>query len=158
PFCEEGTLLSYVQKKGSSFKPEDLVELLQIFEDILVGLQAMHAKQLVHGDLKLENILLTRDKDGRLRARITDFGLTLDLKLRKSNPAQFEKDNFFVDAQYGTPGHTSYELDKLRAPIGKRKPLPDNFNYLATDMWSLGVMLKVALDGGKNPSWVPPLQ
>jgi eukaryotic-like serine/threonine-protein kinase len=39
------------------------------------GLTAMHACGLVHRDLKPSNVIVTRNADGRLAARILDFGI-----------------------------------------------------------------------------------
>jgi serine/threonine protein kinase len=49
-----------------------LVQKKQIAEDISKGLQYLHKKGLIHGDLRSANILLT----GERRAKIADFGLT----------------------------------------------------------------------------------
>lgn len=45
---------------------------LMLAKDMAVGLAYLHAKGIVHGDLKSMNVLL----DDRLRAKISDFGLS----------------------------------------------------------------------------------
>ncbi|GIL79863.1 hypothetical protein Vretifemale_9028 [Volvox reticuliferus] len=47
--------------------------------DVADAMTYLHSRQplLVHRDLKLENILLRKDADGRLRAKLSDFGLTV---------------------------------------------------------------------------------
>ncbi|WP_010584792.1 protein kinase domain-containing protein [Schlesneria paludicola] len=52
-------------------KPSPLVVRLRIAEGIAAGLVAAHAKQIVHGDLKPDNIHVGEDS----MARILDFGL-----------------------------------------------------------------------------------
>ncbi len=68
-----GDLFSFAEKH-----PEQLTAqtVLTITKDIAEALRETHAKHLIHRDIKLENILITRD----LRAKLTDFGAakTLD--------------------------------------------------------------------------------
>ncbi len=46
-----------------------------IARQISAGLAEAHGKQVIHGDLKSSNIILTTSADGAVRAVITDFGL-----------------------------------------------------------------------------------
>jgi eukaryotic-like serine/threonine-protein kinase len=50
-------------------------EAQQIARQLAAGLAEAHRKRVIHGDLKSNNIILTRDADGNTRAVITDFGL-----------------------------------------------------------------------------------
>lgn len=63
-----GDLLFHLQLEGCF--PEDRVQLITM--QIVLGLQHMHSKGVLHRDLKLENILVTND--GRIQ--IADFGLS----------------------------------------------------------------------------------
>jgi serine/threonine protein kinase len=56
-----------------------LDEALSIFKGILEGLAAIHSKQIVHGDIKPANILLT----GRLTPKMSDFGMASILSAKK---------------------------------------------------------------------------
>jgi serine/threonine protein kinase len=49
-------------------------EMLQITDDVLAALDALHAAGLVHRDIKPENVMLER-VDGALRARLGDMGI-----------------------------------------------------------------------------------
>jgi tetratricopeptide (TPR) repeat protein/TolB-like protein len=51
-----------------------------IARQICAGLAAAHRGQVVHGDLKSNNIILTTAPDGSMRAVITDFGLARGLQ------------------------------------------------------------------------------
>ncbi len=52
--------------------PEDAIEIAR---QLCAGLEAAHREQLLHRDLKPNNIMLARTSDGRPRAVIMDFGL-----------------------------------------------------------------------------------
>ncbi len=62
----EGDNLAGVLREG----PLAPARALKVLRDIAEGLAEIHAKGIVHRDLKLENVLLARD-----RARLLDFGI-----------------------------------------------------------------------------------
>ena len=49
--------------------------LLPLLRQVLDGLAYAHTRGAIHRDLKPDNILLTRELGGKLRAKIADFGL-----------------------------------------------------------------------------------
>jgi len=53
----------------------DLQLVSKIIRDIASGLRDMHKNNVVHNDLKPDNILLDREKNGLPLAIITDFGI-----------------------------------------------------------------------------------
>lgn len=57
-----------------SKNPPSLDTALDIAEQILDGLRDLHLAGYVHGDLKLENVLIFLDEKGRLVVKIADFG------------------------------------------------------------------------------------
>ncbi|XP_036445146.1 myosin light chain kinase, smooth muscle [Colossoma macropomum] len=89
---------------------------------ILQGIQYMHQQNIIHLDLKPENIVCV-DKTG-IQVKIIDFGLAA--KLDPSNP---------VKVMHGTPEFVAPEVINYE-PI-----------YLATDMWSIGVICYILLSG-----------
>ncbi len=53
------------------------VELaLTWMDQILDALEAVHAKELIHRDLKPANLMLSPGRDGHLRVKVLDFGIT----------------------------------------------------------------------------------
>lgn len=53
------------------FAPLAIPRVLQLIQQILAGLEAIHAEGIIHRDLKPENILLTSEGD----VKISDFGV-----------------------------------------------------------------------------------
>ncbi|KAK2624105.1 hypothetical protein QTJ16_006739 [Diplocarpon rosae] len=70
-FCEQGDLFSLVSQKYLS-RDDRLVDRLCLFKQLLQGLNYLHANGIAHRDVKLENLLLTRDS----KLKITDFGVS----------------------------------------------------------------------------------
>jgi serine/threonine protein kinase len=72
-YAEHGTLRNYLQKIPQSVSMETKLSLAF---DAAKGLRSLHAQHIAHGDLKLENALVTiAPKDPTLK--ITDFGLSV---------------------------------------------------------------------------------
>ncbi len=69
-YCEGGTLRDLIESEGQ-LSP---VQGLKLIADILLGLEYAHSRDIVHCDIKPENILLTLETTGWV-ARISDFGI-----------------------------------------------------------------------------------
>jgi serine/threonine-protein kinase len=69
-FLEGETLAARLARGRLSRK-----EALALARQICAGLAEAHRKGVVHGDVKSNNVILTKDVDGHERAVITDFGL-----------------------------------------------------------------------------------
>lgn len=94
--------------------------------DLAGQLAALHARGLVHRDLKTQNVMITDAG----RARLIDFGLTAR-EVRETDPAQQD------GAAVGTFAYMSPEQSGvLRRPVDAR-----------SDLYSLGVLLFECLTG-----------
>ncbi len=58
-------------------KEKSFGEIMMLIDRILEGLDEAHANNLIHRDLKPDNILVTEDSEGRLMPKLMDFGLAL---------------------------------------------------------------------------------
>ena len=68
----DGPSLRDALDRTGTLRPRFAVELC---EQILMGLGAVHEQGLIHRDLKPENVLIERSPDGEAMARIVDFGI-----------------------------------------------------------------------------------
>lgn len=100
-------------------------EARDIGRQICAGLAEAHRNRVVHGDLKSNNVILTEDADGGVRAVITDFGLAR----KPFGPATDTAGGMGSSAAGGTPDYMAPELWKGEKPS------------MASDVYALGVIL-----------------
>ncbi|XP_077720256.1 serine/threonine-protein kinase 17A isoform X2 [Canis aureus] len=109
-----------VADREEAFKEKDVQRLMR---QILEGVRFLHAHDVVHLDLKPQNILLTSESPlGDIK--IVDFGLSRIMKNSE------ELREIMGTPEYVAPEILSYD------PIS-----------MATDMWSIGVLTYVMLTG-----------
>ncbi|XDG07184.1 hypothetical protein ABKA04_006799 [Annulohypoxylon sp. FPYF3050] len=116
----EGELFNYIVMKQKLTEAETRKLFIQLFQ----GIKYLHDRNIVHRDVKPENILLT-DKD--LHVKLADFGL-----------AKIIGEESFTTTLCGTP---SYVAPEILAEVKHRKYTK------AVDIWSLGVVLYICLCG-----------
>ena len=109
-----------MDKMVNSGKPMDEIRVLEIGIDVAEGLNAAQEKQLIHGDIKPENILFNQ----KGLAKVVDFGLARFIN-RKAAPGEI----------WGTPYYI--------APEKARRQAEDH----RSDIYSLGATLYHALTG-----------
>lgn len=73
-YAEFGTLDTLQQDVDLSHEPE-LSRCLLL--DIALGIQALHRCNIIHGDVKSENVLICRHPQRKHIARLSDFGLSV---------------------------------------------------------------------------------
>jgi protein-serine/threonine kinase len=70
-FCDQGDLFSLVTLKYLG-KDDHLNDRLCLFKQLVQGLNYLHNNGIAHRDIKLENLLITKDS----KLKITDFGVS----------------------------------------------------------------------------------
>jgi len=89
--------------------------------NILEGLSEIHARNIIHGDIKLDNIVAQSEEDSEIPLlKICDFGLCLICD---------EDGRAFIQERMGTPCYIAPEVKK------------NSFVTPKIDMWSLGIVL-----------------
>ncbi|KAI2619675.1 kinase-like protein [Hypoxylon sp. NC1633] len=70
-YCSEGDLFTLVSKKYLKEEGRD-VDRLCLFKQLCQGINYLHSNGIAHRDIKLENLLITKDS----KLKITDFGVS----------------------------------------------------------------------------------
>jgi serine/threonine protein kinase len=68
-------LKKFWDEKYRNLKP-DLKTIKDVMYQLLIGMNYLHAKKVLHRDLKPQNILVSEHKDKKLDVKIADFGLS----------------------------------------------------------------------------------
>jgi hypothetical protein len=121
-------VMEYVEGEGldarlRSVGPLEVAQVAPLVSQIAAALDHLHARGIVHRDVKPANVLVTPDG----RVKITDFGVA-----RSDDPAETSEEDI-----YGTPQYMAPEQIQGR-PLDAR-----------TDVFALGVLLQEALTGQK---------
>ncbi|XP_053920166.1 interferon-induced, double-stranded RNA-activated protein kinase isoform X2 [Cuculus canorus] len=72
-FCEQGTLENWIEKKRQTRKYHEMAQ--NKFLQVLKGVEYIHSKDLIHRDLKPQNIFISHED----KIKIGDFGLVTSL-------------------------------------------------------------------------------
>uniref|UniRef100_A0A182RJU0 Serine/threonine-protein kinase PLK4 n=1 Tax=Anopheles funestus TaxID=62324 RepID=A0A182RJU0_ANOFN len=116
--AENGELQRYLRERNKPFSEH---EAALVFRSVVDGLLYLHALNILHRDISLSNLLITKD----MGIKIADFGLATELMQPD------EKHHTLC----GTPNYISPEV-ALRTSHG-----------LPADVWGLGCMLYTLLVG-----------
>jgi len=122
-YMPAGTLSDVFRERGKPTEPE----VKEVAQDILLGLQYLHKKGIVHRDLKLKNILC-KSKEPPLESKLADFGLSNFVAGRT-------RQSMALKSQVGSPHYVAPEVLE-EEPYGP-----------PVDLWSCGVILYILLSG-----------
>jgi serine/threonine protein kinase len=122
-FIDGPSLKEQIRRNGP-LTPRDSIDILH---QVASALSAAHRKQIVHRDLKSDNLMLTSE-DGRTVVKLVDFGIakTFDESTQQLTAAGY---------MLGTPNYMSPE-QAAGTPVDHR-----------ADLYSLGVILYEMLTG-----------
>lgn len=118
------SLYGYLQKYG--FPQEQAAKM--IIGNLLEAMAYLHAKGIMHRDLKLENIMVKKDATGQVIPVIVDFGL-----------AEYTSATKYLYTRCGTPGYVAPEVLKI-----KSADLNQTYSSVC-DVFSLGVIYHILL-------------
>ena len=113
------SLHSYIKTKSN--RKLDERDVKRFYKELVEGINYCHEKNIVHRDIKMENILIDDNKN----VKIIDFGFSII-----SEPDK--KLNIFC----GTP---SYMAPEIVSKI--------NYKGTPADIWALGILLFALLTG-----------
>ena len=123
PFCEFGSLLSWLEKNGQC---SGVKTLLHICMDVASGMNYLSSLKIVHRDLAARNVLVSSD----LTCKISDFGMSrFDRRLVEAS--DFDG---LVAIRWAAPEAVNYCRFTVKS-----------------DIWSFGVLMYEVFTFGKRP-------
>ena len=122
-YINGGNLFSFVKKRRKLSEKKAKF----LFKQIILGIQYIHSKNIIHRDIKLENILI----DLNNKIKICDFGIGIILE--DSHQKIYDK--------CGTPMYMAPEI-LLSSKKNKR-----GYEGPPVDIWSCGIALYIMLSG-----------
>lgn len=115
-YANNGDLLTYLN--NLDILDEDTIK--SFFKQICLGVKYLHDNNIIHGDIKLENILLFKKSlENEIAVKLADFGFSTEFSLTRKRIYT-----------YGSPIYTAPEII-----LGVEVFGPE------VDIWSLGVVL-----------------
>ncbi len=120
--CHHGELAKWIKSKGG---PVSEKESKKIMKHIVDAIYYLHKRDIVHRDLKLENILIKDINliNGECYIKITDFGLS---------------------SQRETVGTESMFDDYCGTPLYMAPEIIENHPYSQLcDVWALGIIMYI---------------
>lgn len=131
--CTSGSLAEFLQRQKDKRCSERTAA--KIIFDVAHAVQYMHQRNIVHRDLKLENILL--DEEGT--AKIADFGTSRRiLEARAFQCEDLDTEDVPIASRLTICG----TLDYLSPEMLQREP-----QTIAVDLWALGAITAELLTG-----------
>lgn len=125
-YADAGSVAELITQHPRGMPPQLVADLVA---QAASGLDALHARSVIHRDVKPANILLTAGSDGRLRAMAADLGVARALDQHSE-----------VTRQIGTPAYMAPEQFDESLPIDHR-----------ADVRSLGAVAW-AMFAGRSPA------
>lgn len=118
-YCQGGELFEYIVKKGTF--TEGMA--WKIIKQVLSAISYLHSHNIIHSDLKAENIMFVDEDSEDMHVKIIDFGMA----------TKFNPDEKLSRIQ-GTPYYIAPEV------------LKGEYDAKA-DVWSWGILLYIMLSG-----------
>lgn len=127
-----GTLRQYLT---NNLEPRCAEEKRKLCIEVAKGLSAVHSSGIIHGDMKMENVLMV-SSEGRAIAKLADFGSSII-----TSPNQ-KKSVYWGTTKYNAPEVRAFEDSQSGAAI-------ETSRLSACDVFSIGLLFfETLMDGG----------
>jgi TolB-like protein/tRNA A-37 threonylcarbamoyl transferase component Bud32 len=152
------TLEAYVAQHG----PLDVKLALDITVQITSALAAAHQAGLVHRDIKPANIILTRESQGQLTAKVIDFGLVKVAAGTLEDSSASEPGIFLGTPRYASPeqiscGQVDIRSDLYSVGVTLWQMLTRSAPFMGTPSEVAAQHLQAALPISKLKHFPPPV-
>lgn len=127
--------LGSLEKWLESKEARTLQDKLYIATDIILGINEMHRQQLVHRDIKLENVLIEKKDDGTLKAAIADLDTIYDLKMEEEPLTFCHGTKFYIP------------------PFGSVPSKVERADYKKIDIYAAGCVIDILINE-KAGAWM----
>jgi serine/threonine protein kinase len=159
PLCTGGELYEHIVRRGHFSELDAAI----IIRDLIGGLHALHEHEILHLDIKPENLLF-ESNDENARIKITDFGISKIFSVNNNN----NRDDDRAESTVSKPPTgdvfsvqlleeklrsflkgNDLKMEKLRGTIGYMAPelFLTGHCLKATDVFAAGVVLYILLCG-----------
>ena len=125
-FIDGETVFSRVKRDG----PLECLFGLDIAQQVACALIAAEEQQLIHRDIKPSNVMLVRESDGEILAKVIDFGLVKSAVAESTALGAFATRAFVGTPYFASPEQLDRQPEDIRS-----------------DIYSLGVTLWYMLTG-----------
>lgn len=142
-YTEGGDLPAWAAAQGG-LERVPLATRLELMAEVAEALAAAHSVGVLHKDVKPQNVLIATDREGRPRARLTDFGIGLLTEEGKRGMQALTAASVMTAPESG--GTARYMAPELL----EGKPAT-----IQADVYSLGVMLYQMVAGDLSRALAP---
>ena len=130
-FMENGNLETYYHNHRDKGLSIDQEFIIKIFKQILAGLKYLHGNNIIHRDIKLDNILL----DANNNIKISDMGISAVYKNNNYNE-QINNDLAALISNFTRVGRADFVAPEIKNHIEGQ----NDYDYRA-DIYSLGLSM-----------------
>ena len=112
-FIDGETVYAKVKREG----PLDCVFALDIAQQVACALIAAEEQKLVHRDIKPSNLMLVRESDGEILAKVIDFGLVKSAVVGSSAAGHLSVGGFVGTPYFASPEQLDRQPEDIRSDI-----------------------------------------
>jgi serine/threonine protein kinase len=147
-YCELKTLKSFIEKNLKLLKWKLKLKLLL---DVSKGMEYIHFKKLIHRDLKLENVLISKG----LIAKITNFDISRESDINDKHKTIKCGTSLYMAPEVVTSGDYDQKCDVFSFAIMMFQLLTKKIDNIYQDTISNDNVLNVELQVAINPNFRP---
>lgn len=147
-YMDRGTLYHLLMKQREKLTNKQIVNLAS---DIILGIEYLHSKKMLHRDLKSLNILLCSDAANDWKAKIADFG-TSKVKHQMAQVKTLLGTQQYMAPEILNGEEYSFPVDIWAFGMILYEMLTNQLPYTGKN-WELNQYRKFIYEKGERPDW-----